>query len=38
MVTKVLGTWFRAWGTWFIVARVSGFESMGYMLSEVLAY
>jgi len=32
MVPKILGTWFRAWGTWYKVSRVRVpcFESTGY--------
>ena len=45
MVSKVLGTWFRVWDTWYMVSRllgawcreyvVHGFESTGYMASRV---
>ena len=40
MLSKVLGTWFHAWGTWYMILRirVSGFESTGYMVSEILGY
>ena len=38
MVSKVLGTWFRAWGAWYREYEVPSFERTGYMVSEVLGY